>query len=82
MKLPRNISGVELAKRLAVFGYDVSRQNGSHIRLSTQQNGEHHITIPQHDPLKVGTFSAILNDIAKHASLSRDELIDKLFSVR
>ena len=56
MKLPRDISGVELAKKLTVLGYEISRQNGSHIRLSTQQNGEHHITIPQHDPLKVGIF--------------------------
>ncbi|MGZ8158400.1 MAG: type II toxin-antitoxin system HicA family toxin [Methylobacter sp.] len=82
MKLPRDISGLELAKKLAVLGYEISRQNGSHIRLSTQQNGEHHITIPQHDPLKIGTFSAVLNDIAKHFSLSREELLEKLFSAR
>jgi len=46
------------------------------------ETGEHHITIPQHNPLKIGTFSAILNDIAKHFSLSREELINKLFSAR
>ena len=79
MKLPRNCSGLELANKLAEFGYEVSRQTGSHIRLTTQQNGEHHITIPQHDPLKVGTFSAALNDIAKHFLISRDELIKQLF---
>ena len=44
MKLPRDISGVELAKKITVPAYEISRQNGSHIRLSTQQNGEHHIT--------------------------------------
>jgi predicted RNA binding protein YcfA (HicA-like mRNA interferase family) len=44
MRLPRDISGLELAKKLAELGYEISRQNGSHIRLSTQQNGEHHIT--------------------------------------
>ncbi|MEQ1530542.1 MAG: type II toxin-antitoxin system HicA family toxin [Methylococcales bacterium] len=58
--------------------HEISRQNGSHIRLSTQQNGEHHMTIPQHDPLKVGTFSAILNDVAGHFSISREELLNKL----
>jgi predicted RNA binding protein YcfA (HicA-like mRNA interferase family) len=78
MKLPRDISGLELAKKLASLGC----QNGSHIRLSTQQNGEHHITIPQHDPLKIGTFSAILNDIANHFSISREELVNKLFSTK
>lgn len=79
MKLPRDISGSELAIKLTQFGYEITRQNGSHIRLTTQKNGEHHITIPRHDPLKVGTFSAILNDIAKHLEISRDELIDSLF---
>jgi predicted RNA binding protein YcfA (HicA-like mRNA interferase family) len=79
MKLPRDISGSELAIKLAKFGYEITRQNGSHIRLTTQRNGEHHITIPRHDPLKVGTFSAILNDVAKHLEISRDELVDNLF---
>jgi predicted RNA binding protein YcfA (HicA-like mRNA interferase family) len=63
MKLPRNCSGLELANKLSKLGYQVSRQTGSHIRITTQQNGEHHITIPHHDPLKVGTFSAVLNDV-------------------
>ncbi len=79
MKLPRDVSGLELANKLSVLGYEVTRQNGSHIRLTTQQNGQHHITVPQHDPLKVGTFSAILNDVAKHFLISRDELLQQLF---
>ncbi|PPD48589.1 MAG: hypothetical protein CTY16_05605 [Methylobacter sp.] len=79
MKLPRDMSGLELANKLSVLGYEVTRQNGSHIRLTTQQNGQHHITVPQHDPLKVGTFSAILNDVAKHFLISRDELLQQLF---
>jgi predicted RNA binding protein YcfA (HicA-like mRNA interferase family) len=45
MKLPRDISGQELASKLAVFGYGVTRQNGSHLRLTTTQNGEHYITM-------------------------------------
>lgn len=79
MKLPRDVSGQELAIKLAVFGYEITRQNGSHIRLTTVQNGEHHMTIPRHDPLKIGTLSAILNDIAKHLEISREELANKLF---
>lgn len=35
MKLPRDISGLELANKLAVLGYEITRQNGSHIRLTT-----------------------------------------------
>ena len=79
MKLPRDITGSELASVLGKLGYEITRQNGSHIRLTTQYNGEHHITIPRHDPLKIGTFSAIPNDVAKHLEMSRDELIENLF---
>jgi hypothetical protein len=43
MKLPRDISGSELVIKLAKFGYEITRQNGSYIRLSTQRNGEHHL---------------------------------------
>ncbi len=80
MKLPRDITGLELAKALDVLGYRITRQTGSHIRLTTQRPGEHHLTIPAHDPLKVGTLAAILAGIATHHKLSRDELLQRLFS--
>ena len=79
MKLPRNITGNELAKALQVLGYRVTRQTGSHIRLSTIENGEHHATIPAHNPLKIGTLVAILSDIQSHHGISRDELLRLLF---
>ncbi|MEH2234059.1 MAG: type II toxin-antitoxin system HicA family toxin [Nostoc sp.] len=79
MKLPRDLSGSELVNALARLGYEVSHQKGSHIRLTTQQNGEHHITVPAHDPIKIGTLNAILKDIAAHAGLTRDELVALLF---
>jgi len=37
---------------LEISGYFSACQVDSHIRLTTLQNGEHHITIPNHDPLK------------------------------
>ncbi len=79
MKIPRNIKGRKLAKSLKKFGYQTTRQTGSHIRLTTQMNGEHHITIPEHNPLKIGTLSSILSDVAEHMNLSRDEVIKRLF---
>ncbi|MEJ7830209.1 MAG: type II toxin-antitoxin system HicA family toxin [Segetibacter sp.] len=42
MKIPRNISGKEIIKALKVFGYEVVRQNGSHIMVTSKRNGEHH----------------------------------------
>jgi predicted RNA binding protein YcfA (HicA-like mRNA interferase family) len=80
MKLPRDLSGEVLAKALEKLGYTVDRQTGSHIRLSTQENGEHHITIPNHSPIKVGTLSAILRDIENHFDVTREELLTQLFS--
>ncbi|MCU0551509.1 MAG: type II toxin-antitoxin system HicA family toxin [Leptolyngbya sp. Prado105] len=79
MKLPRDLSGSELAKLLERFDYNLNHQTGSHIRLTTERNGEHHITIPAHNPLKIGTLSAILKAVSEHMNLSRDELISELF---
>ena len=79
MKLPRDLSGSELVNSLTRLGYEVSHQKGSHIRLTTQQNGEHHITVPAHDPIKIGTLNAILRDVAAHAGFTRDELLALLF---
>jgi len=80
VKIPRDLSDKELIKALACLGYEVTRQTGSHIRLTTQRDGEHNITIPAHNPIKVGTLSAILRDIADHFGLSREELLEELFS--
>lgn len=78
MNLPRDLSGEKLANALACLGYVIVRQTGSHIRLTTQRNGEHHITIPAHDPIKVGTLNSILRDVAAHAGLTREELVTEL----
>jgi predicted RNA binding protein YcfA (HicA-like mRNA interferase family) len=80
MKLPRDISGQTLVKALLKLGYEPTRQTGSHIRLTTQQNGEHHVTIPAHNPLKIGTLNAILQAVAQHFELTRDALLKLLFS--
>jgi predicted RNA binding protein YcfA (HicA-like mRNA interferase family) len=80
MKLPRDLSGDDLTKALGRLGYQITRQTGAHLRLTTAQSGEHHITIPRHASLRVGTLSAILRDVADHHGLSRDELTDQLFS--
>lgn len=80
MKLPRDITGNDLAKALFKLGYHVSRQTGSHIRLSTTVNGEHHLTVPAHNPLKIGTLAAILSDTESHHKLTREKLIILLFS--
>jgi predicted RNA binding protein YcfA (HicA-like mRNA interferase family) len=79
VKLPRDLSGTDLARALGKLGYETTRQTGSHMRLTTQENGEHHITVPRHDPLRVGTLSAILSDVAGHFGTNRDEIVRRLF---
>lgn len=79
MKLPRDLSGAQLAKALARVGYSATRQSGSHLRFTAALASEHHVTIPLHDPLRVGTLAAIPADVAAHQEISRDELLDRLF---
>ena len=80
MKLPRNLSGADLIRRLERLGYNVTRQTGSHLRLTTQERGEHHVTIPNHDPLRIGTLSAILVAVATHHGIDRDALLKRLLA--
>lgn len=80
MRLPRDLSGERLAVALRSFGYEVTRQTGSHFRLTTTVRGrEHHVTIPRHGTLRVGTLAAILADVASYLEVDRDELLTQLF---
>ena len=80
MKLPRDLSGSDLIRHLAKLGYQITRQTGSHVRLTTQERGEHHVTIPHHDPLRIGTLASALAAVAAHHGVSRDELLSRLLS--
>jgi predicted RNA binding protein YcfA (HicA-like mRNA interferase family) len=80
LRLPRDLSGEDLARRLGRVGYTVTRQTGSHMRLSTSKPHDHHITIPRHDALRVGTLASILDDVAAHLEITRDDLLSRIFS--
>lgn len=80
MRLPRDLSGDGLASRLRQYGYEPTRQTGSHLRLtSTVRGREHHVTLPRHASLRVGTLSAILADVADYLEIDRGELSVELF---
>lgn len=49
------------------------------MRLTTGERGEHHVTVPRHDPLRVGTLGGILGEVAAHFGASRDDIIERLF---
>jgi len=79
LKLPRDLPGEQLASLLRRYGYETTRQTGSHLRLtSTAKGSEHHITIPRHKELKVGTLNAILSDVAGYLEMDREELAEDL----
>ena len=79
MKKPRDISSTELIRRLKPFGYSVSRQVGSHIRLTTEQGGQHHITIPAKRNLTIGKISAVIWELVRHFQLPRKEVTQRVF---
>jgi predicted RNA binding protein YcfA (HicA-like mRNA interferase family) len=75
MKLPRDLSGMQLASSLRTLDYEILHQMGSHLICRTQRKGEHTEPIPNDKPLKVGTLSSILLRVAAHEGISKSELI-------
>jgi predicted RNA binding protein YcfA (HicA-like mRNA interferase family) len=81
LKLPRDLSGVELAKLLRKFVYEITRQSGSHMRVTSRHKGvAHHVTIPAHSELKVGTLGEVLGEVAHYLEMERNELVKSLFA--
>ncbi len=79
MRLPRNISAKQLIRKLREFGYEPTRQSGSHIRLTTERDGQHHITIPQQKQLTIGKINAVLWEMVHHFGIARPDLVKQLF---
>ena len=78
MRLPRDVSGARLVAALRRLDYEAVRRRGSHVRVTTQLNGEHHEVVPMHRPIKVKTLSSILKSVAQHHDMSVEELINEL----
>ena len=79
MKIPRDVSGAHLAGILCRrWQYSKVHQSGSHIILETFQPTHQRISIPDHDPLRLGTFTSILRVVAQHKGVTRGALIASL----
>ena len=46
--------------------------------MTTQENGEHHVAVPLHNPIKVGTLAAVLGAVAAHLGKARDTLLREM----
>jgi predicted RNA binding protein YcfA (HicA-like mRNA interferase family) len=80
MKLPRDLDASNFIKKLNELGYHKTRQVGSHIRLTLHLNDkENHITIPNHNPIKIGTLNSILKEIANQLGITKEELTARIF---
>jgi predicted RNA binding protein YcfA (HicA-like mRNA interferase family) len=72
--MPR-ISGKEMLKILALFGFEVIRQKGSHVVLKKKtQDGELGTVVPMHKELAEGTIRGIL----KQAKIEVDDFLKTL----
>ncbi len=80
MKLPCDLDGKKFASLLRRDGYQITRQTGSHIRLTCSAKGvEHHVTVPAHKELRVGTLHTILRDVAAYLDMEQAQLLEELF---
>lgn len=80
MKLPRDLSGREFVGLLRRYGYVIVRQEGSHIRLqSTFRGHPHHMTVPDHPELKVGTLRALVRLVAEYLEMEPAAVMRELF---
>jgi len=79
MKLPRDVSGRQLAAALVRnWGYRQVNQIDSHIILQTDVPAHHRLSVPDHDSLRIGTLTGILRAVAQAKRVSRQDIIASL----
>ncbi len=61
------LSGAEVVRILAIFGFRVGSQRGSHIKLRRiEAGGSQTLTIPNHKELDRGTLGAIYRQASRY----------------
>lgn len=79
MKVPRDLSGAQLIKVLCRdWGYRQVHQEGSHVILQTETPGHQRLSVPNHNPLRVGTLNAVVRAVAAHKGVDRQSVLDSL----
>jgi predicted RNA binding protein YcfA (HicA-like mRNA interferase family) len=79
MKVPRDLSGAQLIKLLCRdWGYHQVHQEGSHVVLQTGTPGHQRLSVPNHNPLRVGTLNGIVRAVAMHKGVHRQTVLDSL----
>ena len=79
MKIPRDLSGAQLVKVLCRdWSYRIIHQEGSHIILQTDTPSHQRLSVPNHNPLRVGTLNGIVRAVSAHKGVERQRLLDTL----
>ncbi len=53
-------------------------QVGSHIILQSETPKHHRLSVPDHKPLRIGTLSAIIREVAAAKGVTREEILETL----
>ena len=81
MRLPRDIGGQDLARRLAPYGYAINRQTGGHVKIVSNQTGrEHQVTINTGRLLRMATISNILTEVSAYLAIEKEGLAAAIFA--
>jgi predicted RNA binding protein YcfA (HicA-like mRNA interferase family) len=79
MKLPRDLSGAQLVKiPCRDWGYRVMHQEGSHIIVQTDLPSSQRLSVPNHNPVRVGTLNCIIRAVSLHKGIERQQLLETL----
>ncbi len=75
----KRLSGKEIIKGLESIGFSVTRQKGSHVRLSRFSiDNTEHVSIPNHDEIDKGTQKSIIRSLKPFII---EEEIHKIFYI-
>ena len=79
MKIPRDLNAADLIGVLCRhFSHNRVHQVGSHVILETDKPTHHRIAIPNHNPLRIGTLSSILNAVSAVKQIDKKEILRRL----
>lgn len=60
------------------WGFRQVHQEGSHVILQTETPGHQRLSVPNHNPLRIGTLNSIVRAVATHKGVDRQTVLDSL----
>ena len=78
MKLPRGLSGADVAAVPNRLGYRQTRQTGSHVRMTVSFPRQAHLTVPLARAIPPGTLAALIKDAAAHLDTTTEDILRKI----